>query len=104
MCKCKDKNKIEPIPTIKVNDTIEIINDPIYRMEDIERVERYFNSQDKVSGERTFAYEFMYAYFGEKLVGYCASPCQQRIHDKLEHAKLKVLRYEEFKRQTKKNP
>jgi hypothetical protein len=94
-CKGGTDNSKSPISTkvIKVNEAVELVNEPPYTMEEVTLMEEWLNSTTRTKEQTDFALHFNYKYFGEPVMGYCDIPCQHRIRRRVEHARQKLEQY-----------
>lgn len=93
-CGCKEKPKSPMTPkVIQVNDAVELMAKPLYTTEDITRIENWLSSPTKEQSETDWVFEFNRQHFGEHMMGYCDSPCQNRIKKRVEHMKEKLQQY-----------
>ena len=92
-CNCKQKTEEQKPKAIQVNGVTEIMNQPQFTIEEIQRVENWLNSTNKTKEETDYSLEFNFRHFGEPPMGYCDVSCQTRIRRRLEHLKLKLQKY-----------
>lgn len=97
-CNCKQQTKA-PIThkVIQVNGETEIVNEPKYSQDEVQRIENWLNSLEKSTEETNFVFEFNKNHFGEIMQGYCDIPCQHRIRRRVEHMKEKLNKWKKEK-------
>lgn len=93
-CGCKQQPKQSSGPKIiRVNESVEMVSEPLYTEEDIIRLENWLIETNRTSEETYFVYQFNEIHFGEKIQGYCDIHCQHRIRKRIEHMKEKLNKW-----------
>lgn len=92
-CGCKGQPVQQTTKVIQVNETVEIMNEPLYTMEEVQRIENWLNSTNKQLEDTHFVINFNKNHFGENIMGYCDIPCQHRIRKRVEMMKEKLTLY-----------
>ena len=93
-CNCKNKSNEQPNQkVVQVNDQVEIMSEPLYLPEEVDRIENWLNSTSKTLQETHFVINFNKLHFGESIIGYCDIPCQHRIRKRVESMREKLRLY-----------
>ena len=95
MCNCKNQAAPAP-PRQKIIEVItpEVLTEPTYNREDIQRVIDYVTSFDKTKEEKEFVYTLMKDLFGDNMPDYCDQNCIKHLRVRTEQMIQNLTRYE----------
>jgi len=93
-CGCKQQPAQSKGPKIiRVNDVQEIVKEPAYTEDDVNKIEYWLTNTNKTKEETEIVYNLNREHFGEEIQGYCDIACQHRIRRRVEHMKEKLSQW-----------
>ena len=90
----KSRPQIIQVKSTPVEVKTEILTQPNYSQEDLDKVNEYLISSNKTNEQRIFAMELMRQEFGDVLTGYCDQSCLRHLKSRLDNLQKRLNQYE----------